>query len=147
MNHTPGYILAQYFISAGALITPGESGSWPVYVGKMPDGRHAPHNAVAIMDTTSVKDGRLMITGENIFHPGIQILVRATDFNEGYAMAVSLAALLEPLANEDVTVESDEYRIAAITQTTGVIPLGQEEGSKRREMFSTNFLATIKERG
>lgn len=143
MNHSPAYILAQHLIAEGLVSSPSESGDWPVYVGHMPDGNNVPHNVVAAIDTTPVKDGRLMRTGENIFHPGVQVAVRSTNFNEGFAKAHAIAKALESVANTSVDVESEAYTLLSITQTTGVVLAGQEEGPKRRELFTVNFVVSI----
>jgi len=49
------------------------------------------------------------------------------------------------VSHEDVTVDDDTYTIINVTQTTGVVVMGQEPGTKRRELFSVNFLATLRE--
>jgi len=145
MNHSPAYILAQYLIDEGLLTDSTESDDWKVYVGSLPDGSLTGHNAVGCMDTAPVKDGRIM-GGAPLFHHGIQLLIRSTGYNEGYTKASALAAALAEVVNEEVFVSSlYSYEIANVTQTTGVVVLGQEEGTKRREMFSVNFLATLKE--
>jgi hypothetical protein len=145
MDHSPAYILAQYLIGEGDLTGPSESGSWLTYVGTLPDGDDVQDGAVAVIDTAPVKDGRIM-GGEPLFHYGVQILLRSFDYNTGYSKAISLAAVLAAVDDVEVEVESDStYALANVTQFSGVIPLGQEPGTKRRWLFSTNFLATIQE--
>ncbi len=145
MDNSPADIVAQYLIDQGLLITPGDSGEWPVYVGSLPDGNDASNEAVGCMDTTPVKDGRIMRTGENIFHWGGQLLVRAIDYNIGWAKTVALMESLEVVKRVTVTIESVNYRLDNITIASGPVALGQEEGTKRRELFSLNFLVTLKE--
>ena len=144
MNHTPAYIIAQYLIGEGFLTTPGESGDWEVYTGNLPDGDDVENNIVACMDTESVKDGRVM-AGENIFHYGVQLLLRSTAYNTGYAKMDDLVDALEAVDRDTVTISTSDYRLDNITLTTSIVVIGQEEGSKRRELFSLNFLVTLKE--
>jgi hypothetical protein len=144
MNHSPAYIIAQYLINEGLVTDPSEVGLWKIYVGAMPDGDDVEHDLVGAMDTTPVKDGRLM-TGTTIFHHGVQLLLRSSAYNAGYAKITALAEAMDAVDDDQVTIGSDTYEIANVTHSTGVVVLGQEEGTKRREMFSVNFLATLKE--
>ena len=144
MDQSPAYILAQYLISEAVLIEPSESGDWKVYVGALPDGETTDHNAVGCIDTAPVKDGRVMGSAP-LFHPGVQLMVRATDYNVGYAKADEIATALAAVQNVDITVDSTDYEIANVSQASGVVVLGQESGTKRRWLFSVNFTATLKE--
>ena len=145
MDYSPAYIMAQYLIGESLLTDPSDSGSWPVYVGLLPDGNGVAHEAVSCVDTSSVKDGRILNGGENIFHFGFQLMVRATAYNTGYAKAQALAEALQEVNRDTVTISGTTFRIDSVTDTSGVTVVGQEEGSKRRELFSLNFLVTLKE--
>ena len=125
---------------------PSESGDWPTFVGTLPDGDRVPDNALAVIDTAPLKDGRIMGSAP-LFHHGIQVLLRSFSYNPGYSKTLALAVALAAVANTEVEVESGvTYVLNNVTQFSGVIPLGQEqETTKRRWMFSVNFLATIQE--
>ena len=144
MNHSPAYILAQYLIGEGLLSDPTESGDWPGFVGHLPDGSDVDDSAVGAMDTSPVKDGRIMGSAP-LFHFGVQLLLRSRAYNAGYAKAAALGVSLSAVDDETVVVGDDTYTVVNVTQTTGVVVLGQEPGTKRRELFSVNFLATIQE--
>lgn len=144
MNHSPAYILSQYLINNSLLTNPGDSGDWKVYVGVLPDGNEVEDDAAASIDTTPVKDGRLM-AGANIYYYGTQLLVRSSAYNTGYAKADALADALEGVDDEEITIGSDTYQINNVSALNGVVSLGLEEGTKRRELFSVNFLVTMKE--
>lgn len=144
MNHSPAYIVREYLIDQGDVTDPENSGSWPAFVGNLPDGVNVDHDAIGCIDTTPVKDGRIM-GGAPLFHYGFQLLLRASAYNTGYAKLDALADELATVDDDQVTIGSNVYKINSITQVTGVVSLGQEEGTKRRELFSVNFLATIQE--
>ena len=145
MDNSPAYIITQYLIDQDELLAPdASSGDWKVYVGVLPDGVQVDHNAVGCFDTSPVKDGRLMI-GTPIFHYGVQLLVRSSGYNEGYAKAFTLGEALDAVQNVEQAIGSTIYTINNVSQTTGVVVLGQEEGTKRREMFSVNLLVTLTE--
>ena len=145
MNHSPAYIIAQYFIDEGLLVDPSASGDWPVYVGVLPDENDVNHDAVGSIDTAPVKDGRVMEGGEVIFHEGVQLLLRATAYNSGYAKMNDLKDALELINRDTITISSSSYRLDNITLTSGIVTIAQEDGSKRRSLFSLNFLVTLKE--
>jgi len=144
VNHSPAYILANYLIGEGLLQDPSESGGWPVYVGQLPDGPEAPDDAAVSIDTTPVKDGRVM-GGAALFHYGVQLLLRSEGYNEGYAKAVDVAGALDGVDDDLVVLGANTYKLVNVSQATGVVALGQEKGTKRRWMFSMNFLATLQE--
>lgn len=145
MDYSPAYIIAQFLIDEDIFIAPSSSGNWPLFVGLLPDDQDIDHDIAACMDTESVKDGRISEDGENIFHYGFQIIIRAEAYNTGYAKAQEVATALEEINRDEVTISTKTYRLDNVTQTTGVVVVGQEEGSKRRELFSINFLVTLKE--
>lgn len=144
MDHSPANIIRDYLIDEALLTDPDDSGAWPAYIGNLPDGKDTNHNAVACIDTSPTKDGRLM-GGTPLFHFGVQLLVRATDYDDGYVKASALDAALAAVDDDEVTIDSVTYQIVNVSAATGIVALGQEEGTKRRWMFSLNFLATVKE--
>ena len=144
MNHSGAYILAQHLIAEGELIDPAESGDWKVFVGSLPDGNEADDNAVGAIDTSPVKDGRLM-GGAPLFHYGVQLLLRSREYNAGFAKADSVALAMSEIDDDSVSIDSNTYTLINVLQSTGVVALGQEDGTKRRYMFSVNFIATIRQ--
>jgi len=144
MNHSPAEIVAQFLISKGAVVAPDDSGYWPVYVGILPDAAGVRDEIVSSMDTEGVKDGRPM-GGDPLFHKGVQLMLRAQEYNSGYIKGSALAATMATARRSRVRIGDDAYRIDSVTQTTDVVAIGQEEGTKRRWLFSVNFLATLQE--
>jgi len=145
MDVAPAFIMREYLIDEGLVTDPDSSTDWPAYIGQLPDDNNIKDDIVACIDTTPIKDGRIMEDGENIFHYGFQLLIRAIDYNTCYAKASALASALELVNRDEVVISGTTYRLDNVTQATGVVSLGQEEGSKRRELFSVNFLVTLKE--
>jgi len=144
MNHSPANIIAEYLFGEAILTDPDDSGLWHGYVGVLPDGIETDDDIAACIDTTPIKDGRVM-DGAALFHFGVQILLRARTCNTGYAKAADLQDALAAVDDEQVIIGSNTYQIVNVSDATGIVNLGQEEGTKRRWMFSTNFIATIKE--
>lgn len=145
MNHSPAYILAQHLIAESLLSDPSGSGTWPGFVASLPDGDSVDDDAAALVDTAPVKDGRIM-GGDPLFHHGCQIVLRSSEFNAGYSKIDALAAAFADVDDTEVTIESGvTYTVASVTQISGILSLGMEPGTKRRWLFSANFLATFQE--
>ncbi|MHA1344986.1 MAG: phage tail terminator protein [Candidatus Heimdallarchaeaceae archaeon] len=145
MDHSPAYIIYKYLVAEGLVTVPTAGDDWPMFVGNLPDGNDVKNNATACLDTTPVKDGRVM-EGETIFHEGCEILLRSVDYNPGWAKMKALKDALDAVNRNTITILTKTYRLDSITLATGITSLGQEENSpKRREMFSLNFLVTLKE--
>jgi hypothetical protein len=145
MEHSPAYIISRHLINEGLVTSPSSFVDWPIYVGSLPDGNETKNNAVSCNDTESVKDGRSMVSGETLFHSGVQLILRATAYNTGYAKIDDLKDALEDVKRTTVSVSGTDYRLDSITLTTDIVVIGQEEGSKRRELFSLNFIVTLEE--
>jgi len=146
MDYSPAEIMTEYMIQQGLVTDPSDQTTWPIYTGLLPDDGDVEDDIVACMDTEAVKDGRIFSSGENIFHYGFQFLVRAVEYNDAWQKAKALEDACELINRDEVDMDSTvTYRLDNVTLTTGVTSLGQEEGSKRRQIFSVNFLVTLKE--
>lgn len=141
---SPAQILASFLIDAVLFTTPSAGSTWPLFVSSMPDGEMIEQDCAAIYDTAGLKDGRLM-SGTNILHYGLQIRIRAASYNDGWAKAESVLSAMEAIANEEITIDAVDYVINNVTQTSTITALGAEPGTKRRELLTVNFLATLKE--
>lgn len=143
MNHTPAEIIQSFLVEEGLGNTPVNINTeWPIYVAFLPDTQ-SPANALCVMDSTPIRDGRLM-TGKTILHFGIQVLLRSLDYNAGYFKSGMIFEALEEVQNAEVVVDSTTYIVKNVSPSSGVLPLGMErETAKRRWMFSLNFNVTI----
>ena len=141
LQHSPCYIVDSYLIAEEIVSLPSSSGSWPLHKSSMPDDID---NACAIYDTTPLVDTRISKSYPNT-HYGLQIKVRASDYETGKAKADAIFALLETVQNSSVEFDDYEYEIRTARPATGVIALGQEyQSTKRRYLFTINFISTIK---
>ena len=52
---------------------------------------------------------------------------------------------MDAIQNALVIVETLPYTISSVSRSTALIPIGTEDGTKRRQKYSINFMATIKE--
>ena len=130
--------------TGGAFIDP-EAGlvlSETLYVSFLPD---KPDEMIAIFDTAGRLDGRMMRTGEQIEHYGIQIQVRGKSYPGTYAKVRGIASFLDAVKKESVDMGSDEiYVLHNMSRSGAILPIGMETvADRRRYLFSLNYLATI----
>ena len=119
------------------------SNEWPIYVGFLPD---APNDAICIYDTAGRMDGRVMGSGEQIEHPGIQVRVRGVNYLETQTKATAIAFYLDGLNHVVVEVESDTvFVVQNVSRAGGILSVGVEESDKRRHHFTINATVTLRE--
>ena len=120
----------------------------PCWINFLPDQPDVFDRAVAVNDTTGLKEGRLMI-GTNILRYGVQIVVREATHRAGWTLCAAIEAALELIAGDIVYIGSSSdpsFTVHNVSQTSPILFLGLEQGSsKRRKMFTINYLVSITE--
>lgn len=142
---SPASILGSYIIAEGigSMTLPSAKENWPLYIASMPDGSNVKTNCGALYDTTPVKDGRLM-SGPVMEHQGLQLKIRCNNYETGYTKINSITSALDAVVDGEVTVSPYDYQIYNISRGS-VTSLGLEpDTTKRRYLFTVNFLITIK---
>ena len=124
--------------------TDDNTNDWPIFIGILPDSNDVKDNAIAVHDSTPIKDGRIQATGETILHHGIQVMVRGSDYLTAHAKIVAIRNVFDTLKNVAVTAGGTNYTIKQISHL-GIIPLGTEEEIRRRVRFTLNGISTISE--
>lgn len=114
--------------------------AWPVYVAYMPG---SPDNVVVIYDTSGRMDGRLMATGQQITHPGVQIQVRGVSYPTAFAKAQAIAEALDVQRRVEVVSGEFTYTLHNISRTGDVLPMGIEQTDRPRHLFSVNAVLTV----
>ena len=147
ISDSPASILSAYLIETlGLFKDPANSPSdWPLFISSLPDGTNLPNNVASIYDRTGDTDGRIMSSVKTIVHYGIQIVLRVVNYSDGWTMGTAILEAFETVNQEFQDVSGKTYIIENITRTTQLTPTGVESGSKRRDLFSLNFITTIKE--
>jgi hypothetical protein len=145
MNKSPAEILAKYLQDLAIVEDPVAWSRWPIYISHMPDGDDAEDECVAIYDTQGTLDGRMMENGEVIEHPGIQIKIRCTELAVGWWKAKNLVEALRNIHNEVISLSTFSFTVYNVSEASPILYMGVEEGTNRRQLFTVNFLATLKE--
>ncbi len=138
---SPASILAYYIINTLSKMTdPSDGSTWPLFISHMQD---KPSNAGAIYDTSGILEQRQM-SGLVPTHQGILIRIRAIDYETGYAKIEDIASALDEVFDVSVEITPEEYVIQNIGRSSPIVSLGIEEGTKRRYLFTVNFLLTLR---
>jgi len=143
VGESPAAVVATYLTGVALMTVPSSAGDWPLYISYLRDEQGVKDNAGAIYNTTPVKDGRWMVDGSILQHYGIQIILRALTEETGWAKCNILANQLDSVVNVDVIKDGSTYRLHNISRMGGVNVLGEEMTTKRRKMFSMNFLVSL----
>ena len=115
---------------------------WTVFVSFLPD---LPDSALCVYDTAGRLDGRLMRTGEQIEHEGVQIRVRGVEYPVAWEKVNEIALALDGQINTTVEIAVDEaYTLHNASRSGAIIPLGQDpEDARRRHNFTINMTLTL----
>lgn len=142
MNHAPSQIIAKRIIDVRLGMLPPfvEGMTFPTYYGVLPE---RPDDAIVVIDTTSIPDGRLMRGGRQIEHPGIQVRVRAGKYATAYARLMAIARMFDAMKRTHIVVDSTAYRVDNVSRRGRPIPLGPDETN--RQHFTLNAVLTIAE--
>lgn len=138
--HSPAEIIAQVIIDLGSATDGSLNQSWPIYDNVEPND---PDNCLTVYDTAGTPDGRYMVGGIADLHHGVQVRVRSYDHSPGYAKAMEIRALFEPLLNKQVSLGSSLYLIECINKIGDVLPLGQDVPDSKRRAFTINVVTPI----
>lgn len=141
--NAPSEIIRQLLIDLGL---GAEENEWTTYVGFLPD---KPDNAICVYDTAGKMDGRLMVTGEQIEHPGVQIRVRGLSYSEVWNKATAIALNLDAQRKISVVTSSEEaYIVHNVSRSGAIIPIGIEDTEgRRRHHFTINMILTLQRLG
>ena len=138
----PADVIRYLMIGLGLGTLPTSNGNWPISVAKELDN---PDNAITVYDTTGSDDGRSMIDGELFGHSGIQIRLRSRTYTAGYAkMDAIQTELAQNVSQRTVSVGSNLYTVWSCSRIGDIIPLGTDEGSSKRYLFTMNLFCSLK---
>jgi hypothetical protein len=124
--------------------TGGNLGDWPIYIANAPN---APDNILTVFDTEGVKQGRIMLGGMTVKHPGFQVQIRCNDYLIGWDKANAvMVSLSEKVENKTVVIIGNTYIIYAISITSGPISLGKNVTESKRYIFTVNGTVSLLKR-
>ena len=133
-------------LGLGMLPVPGfayTATSWPVNAGQEPD---SPDNTITLYNTTGNKHARIMIDGETVEDPGIQIRIRGTDDPTASIQAELIkVAIDEKAIGYNVQIGGHNFTVYAINRVGNPIQLGNESPTSRRRIYTINATVTLRQ--
>lgn len=138
----PSIIIYELLVDVLALLSdPTLDTDWPLYIDHEP---HSPDECFTIYDTVGINEQRDMSTGLVVVHHGIQIRARGRDYKATWAKLYAVVLGLDGVQAQEVTSNSVDYIVHALTKTTAISSLGKEVGNtKRRNLFTVNYTVTL----
>jgi hypothetical protein len=133
---SPAAEIARYLAEEGATGPFGGNADWSVHVSREPA---EPPNVVTLYDTAGLDT--LVLGGGDIRQPGLQVRLRALDYEAGWAMLEDIRRLLA-LPDAEETGEPIERDIGAgryvtIAPTGDILAIGRDD--KDRHLLVLNF--------
>lgn len=142
LTHSPADVLAKLLVDLGHAIDSQSAGDWPAFVNQEPN---APDKCVTTFDTTGRVGKRVHSNGYRPEFRGVQVRIRAHTQDAGWTRANRIAAALDEEVDwRTVALSGVNYLVCAVTRTSGVLPLGDEPGTKRK-LFTVNGVMSIKQ--
>lgn len=142
LSHSPADIVRYILIGKTLATLPTDASAWPSYVSKEPD---TPDNCITIFDTEDVLEGRFMTSGQKQQHEGFQIRIRSVNYSTGHSKCRSIVNTLDTdVLRYDLTIDSIPYRIQSITRLSGILHLGDESPSSKRQLFTINGSISVR---
>ena len=145
--HSPARILSKLLIALNAGAEPNQTTpslvTWPIYWDNEPDGSGVPANLISVYDTQGIDKGREMVTNERATYEGLQVRVRASDKEQGYAKTQAIAVLLDQIYQRTVSIGTSSYTIQSVMRTS-MTPQGREVGQTGRRVWFVNGLITLR---
>jgi hypothetical protein len=145
-DYSPADVLRYLIVLLGYGVLPDPLASsqeslWPTYCSAEPT---TPDDVVTTYDTTPRQDGRDMIDGQQWYHYGVQVRVRAVSQLAASAKAQAITrALLEDVNHALVTINSSSYCVNSVSLASGPLFMGHE-GESKRPLYTVNLLVSLR---
>lgn len=140
LRHPVSQIMRQVLIDLGVAT---DGGVWPAFYSREPA---APDNAITVYGTQGSVLSRHMIDGRIVEKRGVQVRVRSREQGDGeLRMDMIRTTLAESLYRKVVHVESVSYYVHSADRIGEIMSLGTEAPTTGRNLFTLNFVASIRE--
>ena len=140
MIHLVEDIIAELLRNKSIGTDPINKADWPVFSDGMGDDLH---QGINVQATFSPSKGRIQRTGETIFNPGFQVMVRAGKKSEASSKIREIFSMFEGIKRFELSVEERRYRIEGVHVQGTVTFVGLD--SQARPVFVLNCVTTIHE--
>ena len=144
LTHSPAYVIRQLLVDESLATI--RTTTWPAFVSSMPDGPRVPDNAICLYNTTARGHGRALTDGEQQGHEGIQVLVRASNYDDGRTKTQAVKEKFDTgVYRQLVVVGSSTYHVQSVSCVGSIIDLGNESPESKRLLFSLNATVSLQQ--
>lgn len=141
--HSPAHVVQWLLVALGVGTSPNADplAAWPIYEDLEPQ---SPDNVLTVYDTTPRIHGRTNPDGETQQHYGVQVRVRSTTKEIGWAKANDVVTAFDLQYQDVVTVDGSSYHVHAIHHG-GIIRLGKNVPQTKRSLYTINVMTSIRQ--
>lgn len=140
-DHSPADVLRWAMISYGIVTDPVLETAWPCFTSIEPN---TPDRVVTTFDTTGYLQARVQIAGDQIEKYGVQIRIRASSHEDGWAKGSAIIALLDrDIRRQSVTIGGSTYCIQSVHRKSSLIEIGKELQITKRHLWTINCTMTV----
>jgi len=141
LHDSPAAILAQVCLDKGWASLPTSLSTWPISV----DSELAfPDNVMTLTNTEGMTSGRIQLTGQISELYGAQLKIRAATSTEAFLQAHEMAVNFDQkLYRYTTTINTNSYRIGAVTRKGAPLALGREGSATKRYLYTINVIVDI----
>jgi len=141
LTHSPADILGQLLHDLGLGVIAPTTSNWPIFIANTPD---SPDNLITLTDTTGKLQGRIMVSGEAVAFPGLQIKVRGVTHQVGWTKINAIAEAMDKNVKlSTVRIDSTTYTVTCVDRSGDIAKLGSESPTSKRKNFTLNLLVTV----
>lgn len=148
MEHSAADVIQGLLVGLSLVTDPEDEGSWPCYVNRLVED---PDDVVTVNDTEGRDEGRTNPDNERQERLGIQIMLRSSSQPVGYKKLREIALALDAVVNRSVSIQAVvgtatvSYIVYSVQRTSGVLSIGSESPTSRRDLFTVNALVSIRQ--
>jgi hypothetical protein len=146
LTHSPARVIRQLLVDINQAINPNNSStSWQATAHNELD---TPDNVITVGNTAGILQGDSQLTGEQYEAYGVQIRLRATDEDIGWAKAKAIVTALEGVNRRGVVVSdtpSVTYCVHGVIRSGGILATGYDVPASKRKLLFLNVLAQIEQ--
>ena len=143
LTHTAADVIRQVLEDLAVSVAPGSASStdWASFYSMAPDFQD---RIISSFDTAGITQGRTHVDGQTQEFHGVQVMIRAADYETGYNKAQAVAVSLDTeIQLTNVTISSTVYIVYSFNRVGTVISLGREAPNTRRSIFTINGLVSL----
>jgi hypothetical protein len=139
----PAQIMQELLVTHSQASRPLDEGAWPCFVSTLPN---TPDECIAVYNSGASRDGRDARTKATLWHPRVQIRVRALSYQDAVDKIDEIVAELETIQMEWIQPDSNDYvyQIQTVSVTASPVELPVGDNNDRTDFAATFQMSVAK---